>query len=78
MSPSEKAAIEYNDVLQNPLQPYKDNLRSFSYMAFEDDEIKYELYEEAVFRYLFNTKKEVKTIIYLIGAGRGPLIKRSF
>ena len=39
----------YRNYLQSPLQPLADNLESTTYETFENDSIKYELYEQACF-----------------------------
>ena len=39
----------YRNYLQSPLQPLADNLESTTYETFENDSIKYELYEKACF-----------------------------
>jgi hypothetical protein len=44
----------YLDVFQIPLQPLKDNLQSQTYECFEEDNIKYEYYEKALNKALFN------------------------
>jgi len=37
--------VSYRNYLQSPLQPLADNLESATYETFENDAIKYELYE---------------------------------
>ena len=37
--------VTYRNYLQSPLQPLADNLESTTYETFENDKIKYELYE---------------------------------
>ncbi|GAW81647.1 protein arginine N-methyltransferase 5 [Plasmodium gonderi] len=74
----------YWDHLQIPLQPLKDNLPSQTYEIFEKDKTKYDQYELAIGKYLFtelqkgsnnNAKgKDRDIIIFVVGAGRGPLI----
>jgi len=39
--------VTYRNYLQSPLQPLADNLESTTYETFENDKIKYELYEQA-------------------------------
>ena len=46
----EKQEVSYRNYLQSPLQPLADNLESATYEVFENDKIKYELYEEACFK----------------------------
>ncbi|CAB3402651.1 unnamed protein product [Caenorhabditis bovis] len=69
--------INYYDVLQAPLQPLSDNLDSGVYNTFEQDPIKYRKYGEAVELALkdIGEHEEIPefVVIYLLGAGRGPL-----
>lgn len=46
----EKQEVTYRNYLQSPLQPLADNLESATYEVFENDKIKYELYEEACYK----------------------------
>ena len=68
----------YADVIQTPLQPLRDNLQSQSYIAFEEDNIKYIQYEKAIslaIKDLIN--KNIKFItICLFGGGRGPILRK--
>lgn len=43
-----KFAKGYEDVLQYPLQPLKDNLESSTYEVFEKDPVKYSRYQDAI------------------------------
>eukprot|EP01016_Furgasonia_blochmanni_P022131 TRINITY_DN2419_c0_g1_i2.p1 TRINITY_DN2419_c0_g1~~TRINITY_DN2419_c0_g1_i2.p1 ORF type:complete len:609 (+),score=28.33 TRINITY_DN2419_c0_g1_i2:716-2542(+) len=72
------AAADFNDYLQVPLQPLKDNLESGTYQVFERDLAKYDSYEEAM-TYIFKERFLEKEVVYvaLVGAGRGPLMKRT-
>ena len=76
---SEKDRFEepYYDYLQAPLQPLMDNLESSTYETFEQDPIKYELYQEAVRRALLDRPEGSETVLMVVGAGRGPLVRRS-
>ncbi|KAA0158583.1 hypothetical protein FNF31_05334 [Cafeteria roenbergensis] len=67
----------YYDYLQAPLQPLMDNLESSTYETFERDPIKYELYGEAVRRALLDRPADSETVLMVVGAGRGPLVRRS-
>jgi len=67
----------YRDYLQSPLQPLMDNLESQTYETFEKDPIKYGRYEEAVEVALLDTPTEKTTVLMVVGAGRGPLVKAS-
>ena len=66
----------YTDWLQAPLQPLMDNLEGTTYEVFERDPVKYALYEEAVFKALMDRPASSHTIIWVCGAGRGPLVDR--
>jgi protein arginine N-methyltransferase 5 len=67
----------YHDYLQAPLQPLMDNLESSTYETFEKDPVKYQLYEEAVRRALLDTPEDKVSLVMVVGAGRGPLVRRS-
>ena len=78
----EEFAKGYEDYLQIPLQPLMDNLESQTYETFERDATKYIQYETAVFRALLDRVPEERrettvTVIMVVGAGRGPLVKAS-
>lgn len=47
LDPENRVEVEYRNYLQSPLQPLADNLESTTYETFENDKIKYELYEQA-------------------------------
>lgn len=66
----------YADYLQAPLQPLFDNLEGQTYATFEADAIKYDRYEEAVFQALRTLPRTASTLIWVCGAGRGPLVSR--
>ena len=53
----EKIEISYRNYLQSPLQPLADNLESATYETFENDTIKYDLYEESLVKALVDFKK---------------------
>ena len=78
-SEAETYEAPYYDYLQAPLQPLADNLGSQMYETFEKDPVKYSAYEQAVRMCLVDmqTGKEGKEIVIMVvGAGRGPLVKR--
>jgi type II protein arginine methyltransferase len=54
----ERFSTGYQDYLQAPLQPLMDNLESATYETFEKDPIKYQQYEEAVYRALLDRVPE--------------------
>ncbi|KAJ1973427.1 hypothetical protein H4R35_004125 [Dimargaris xerosporica] len=54
MSSLEKFAAGYKDYLQSPLQPLMDHLESATYATFEQDPIKYQLYEKAIYQALLD------------------------
>ncbi|KIM68377.1 hypothetical protein SCLCIDRAFT_105837 [Scleroderma citrinum Foug A] len=73
----EHFAQGYQDYLQNPLQPLMDNLQSITYQTFEQDPVKYQNYEEAIYRALVEWPDSERIVICVAGAGRGPLVARS-
>ncbi|PWN29173.1 PRMT5-domain-containing protein [Jaminaea rosea] len=66
----------YADWLQAPLQPLMDNLEGATYEVFERDPVKYALYQEAVKQALLARPAGQITLIWVCGAGRGPLVSR--
>lgn len=60
--------------MQNPLQPYADNLESETYQIFENDEPKYDEYQYAMEAALSKLPKDRTIIVYYIGCGRGGLL----
>jgi protein arginine N-methyltransferase 5 len=46
----DRAEVNYRNYLQSPLQPLADNLESSTYETFENDTIKYELYEQSCYK----------------------------
>lgn len=66
----------YGDYLQAPLQPLFDNLEGQTYATFEADAIKYEKYEEAVKQALSSLSSKRAILLWVCGAGRGPLVSR--
>lgn len=79
--PLEQFAGSYMDYLQAPLQPLMDNLENDTYEGFERDPVKYRQYEEAIYQALCdraadnNSNNNRPTIIFVCGAGRGPLVE---
>ena len=53
----EQIEVQFRNYLQSPLQPLADNLESSTYETFENDSIKYELYEEALYKAFLDKKK---------------------
>ena len=53
----EQIEVNYRNYIQSPLQPLADNLESATYETFENDSIKYDLYEFALEK-AFATKKK--------------------
>ncbi|KAH9178266.1 PRMT5-domain-containing protein [Lactarius sanguifluus] len=72
----ENFARGYQDYLQAPLQPLMDNLQGITYQTFEQDPVKYQKYEEAIYAALSEQPRSDKIIICVAGAGRGPLVAR--
>ncbi|ORY85586.1 type II protein arginine N-methyltransferase Skb1 [Protomyces lactucae-debilis] len=73
-TPAEASMAGYRDFLQTPLQPLQDNLPSATYEVFERDLIKYNQYELAITRALLDRPHDERTIVAVVGAGRGPLV----
>lgn len=75
----------YHDYLQAPLQPLTDNLESVTYEVFEQDPVKYDQYERAIYQALIDWRHQRKTtssrdsriVVAVVGAGRGPLVTRA-
>ncbi|KAJ3126682.1 Protein arginine N-methyltransferase 5 [Nowakowskiella sp. JEL0407] len=69
-------ATGYHDYLQAPLQPLMDNLEAATYEVFEQDPVKYRLYQLAVEKALLDRMDEDTTVVIMVvGAGpRGPLV----
>jgi hypothetical protein len=61
------------DQLQVPLQPLGDELPSGTYETFESDVPKYAAYEAAV-RTAFRELSHGRVVVFVLGAGRGPLV----
>jgi type II protein arginine methyltransferase len=89
LSAGEKQCAPYNDCLQAPLQPLMDNLESQTYETFEQDNTKYDKYEEAVAQALVHMRGVLRigvredegerlqtraVVVMVVGAGRGPLV----
>jgi protein arginine N-methyltransferase 5 len=72
-----KALFEapYLDYLQAPLQPLMDNLESQTYETFEQDAFKYNQYEKAITKALQQTPEDKESVVMVVGAGRGPLVR---
>ena len=71
-------ALRQYDFLQNPLQPYSDNLGSDTYTIFELDNAKYDEYEIALIDALNTFPENQKVVIYYVGCGRGGLLFNCF
>ncbi|KAK9097627.1 hypothetical protein Sjap_023124 [Stephania japonica] len=82
LSEQERFEIGYRDFLQAPLQPLMDNLEAQTYETFEKDTIKYSQYQRAVSKALVDRVPDEKastitTVLMVVGAGRGPLVRAS-
>uniref|UniRef100_A0A0D9YM38 Protein arginine N-methyltransferase n=1 Tax=Oryza glumipatula TaxID=40148 RepID=A0A0D9YM38_9ORYZ len=74
--------INYRDFLQSPLQPLMDNLEAQTYETFEKDTVKYTQYQRAIAKALVDRVSDddvstTKTVLMVVGAGRGPLVRAS-
>lgn len=75
----------YQDYLQSPLQPLTDNLESITYEVFEQDNVKYDLYYQAIAQALVDWREQGKPVsgpdgrivVAVVGAGRGPLVTKA-
>ncbi|CAN6540197.1 unnamed protein product [Malus baccata var. baccata] len=78
----ERLEIGYRDYLQSPLQPLMDNLEAQTYETFEKDTMKYIQYQRAICKALQDRVPDdkassVTTVLMVVGAGRGPLVRAS-
>lgn len=78
----ERFELGYRDFLQSPLQPLMDNLEAQTYETFEKDTMKYIQYQRAVCKALLDRVPDEKasivtTVLMVVGAGRGPLVRVS-
>ncbi|KAI3470085.1 hypothetical protein Pfo_026748 [Paulownia fortunei] len=78
----ERFEFGYRDYLQSPLQPLMDNLEAQTYETFEKDTVKYSQYQRAVAKALVDrvpdeNASRVTTVLMVVGAGRGPLVRAS-
>ncbi|CDW53503.1 protein arginine N methyltransferase 5 [Trichuris trichiura] len=67
----------YRDVVQIPLEPLGDDLRSETYEVFEGDCVKYRMYQDAFEKALLDRCAAYSTdsmVVMVVGAGRGPLV----
>ncbi|XP_037494442.1 protein arginine N-methyltransferase 1.5 [Jatropha curcas] len=77
----ERFELGYRDFLQSPLQPLMDNLEAQTYETFEKDSVKYIQYlKEQLVKLVLDRvlmKSTVTTVLMVVGAGRGPLVRAS-
>ncbi|XP_057957491.1 protein arginine N-methyltransferase 1.5 [Malania oleifera] len=78
----ERFELGYRDFLQSPLQPLMDNLEAQTYETFEKDTVKYTQYQRAISKALLDRVPDemassIKTVLMVVGAGRGPLVRAS-
>ncbi|KAL6530813.1 Protein arginine N-methyltransferase 5 [Orobanche gracilis] len=78
----ERFEFGYRDYLQSPLQPLMDNLEAQTYETFEKDTVKYSQYQRAVAKALVDrvpdeNASSMTTVLMVVGAGRGPLVRAS-
>ncbi|KAM7490699.1 hypothetical protein LguiA_033620 [Lonicera macranthoides] len=78
----ERFEIGYRDFLQSPLQPLMDNLEAQTYETFEKDTVKYIQYQRAIGKALVDRIPDemastTTTVLMVVGAGRGPLVRAS-
>ncbi|XP_039019982.1 protein arginine N-methyltransferase 1.5-like isoform X1 [Hibiscus syriacus] len=82
LSEQERIELGYRDFLQAPLQPLMDNLEAQTYETFEKDSVKYLQYQRAISNALLDRVPDgetsaVTTVLMVVGAGRGPLVRAS-
>lgn len=67
----------YEDQLQNPLQPLTEHLETNVYEIFEKDQVKYDTYQNAIYKAVESLPKNSENIpvVMVVGAGRGPLVQ---
>lgn len=53
----DRIEVSYRNYLQSPLQPLADNLEAATYEVFENDKIKYDIYEEGLYKAFLDKKK---------------------
>lgn len=53
----DRIEVQYRNYLQSPLQPLADNLESTTYETFENDTVKYDVYENSLYRAFLDKKK---------------------
>ncbi|KAI4114126.1 MAG: hypothetical protein LQ345_005045 [Seirophora villosa] len=81
----EQVSDGFQDYLQGPLQPLADNLENVAYEVFEEDPVKYNLYEQAIRQAFIDWAQRGRSVsgsaghivVAVVGAGRGPLITRA-
>ncbi|KAK1444161.1 protein arginine N-methyltransferase PRMT5 [Babesia gibsoni] len=87
LTEADKFRESYLDMLQEPLQPVRDNLDTVTYEHFEKCTVKYTQYQKAINQWIEDfvggelprkkggSKEDNKNpVIYIVGAGRGPLV----
>ncbi|ESQ46413.1 hypothetical protein EUTSA_v10000691mg [Eutrema salsugineum] len=82
LSEQERMKLGYRDLMSTLLQPLKDNLDAEAYEMLEQDSYKYIQYNRAIARALKDSvpnekASELTTVLMVVGAGRGPLVKAS-
>lgn len=67
----------YEDQLQNPLQPLTEHLETNVYEIFEKDQVKYDTYQNAIYKAVESLPKDSNKVpvVMVVGAGRGPLVQ---
>ncbi|KIV98858.1 hypothetical protein, variant [Verruconis gallopava] len=76
---------QYDDSLQETSRPATEILKNSTYSAFEEDPVKYDLYQKAIMAALRDWKLSGKStsglhgavLVAVLGAGRGPLVTRA-
>ncbi|XP_073223968.1 protein arginine N-methyltransferase 1.5-like isoform X1 [Cicer arietinum] len=80
LSERERSLFAFRDDLQPTVQPFKDTLEYVAYQNSDDDEKKFTKYKRAICQALLDRvpdekASEITTVLVVIGAGRGPLVR---
>ncbi|CDO93242.1 unnamed protein product [Kluyveromyces dobzhanskii CBS 2104] len=78
--------LQNEPTIMPPLLPHHENLSNAVYQTFEQDTIKYDLYEKAITaaaseiltKNISRRKNSAEFIALVAGAGRGPLVEKTF
>lgn len=66
--------------LMPPLKPHSESLTNYVYSVFEQDSIKYDMYQDAIQKALHDliaSSRSQSLVVLIAGAGRGPMVERA-